>query len=127
MKKMDLWCMPIIMMVTMLSFGFASCSSDDDDNIDSSILGTWEEQNYYDGIWQWTFNSNGKGSCKVVDGKISYTFSYDFSFDGKTLTISGTEDGKKYTDRYTVTISSDGKTMNWVDTDGGYKTVLKKV
>ena len=40
--------------------------------------------------------------------------------------ISGIEDGKKYTDNYSVTISSDGKTMTWIDYDGGYETILKK-
>lgn len=127
MKKLCLCGLSTILMVTMLCFLSSSCSSDDDAEVDSSILGTWEEQNYKDGVWQWSFNSNGKGECKVVNGKYTYTFSYDFSFNGKSLTVSGIEDGERYTDHYSVTISSDGKTMTWVDKDGGYTTVLKKV
>ncbi len=116
-----------VIMVTVLCFGFTSCGSDDDDVvINNSILGTWEDQDYYDGVWLWTFNSNGKGSCKVTNGSNSYTFTYNFSFNGSKLTISGEEDGEKYTDYYTVTFSSDGKTMRWIDEDGGYESIFKK-
>ena len=117
-----------IMMVAMLSLGFASCSSDDDDSIDSSIIGTWEETNYTDGTWQWTFNSNGKGSCKVTN-RTTYTFTFDFSFSGSTLKITGEEDGERYTDTYSVNISSDGKIMTWIEEYNGhtYTTVLKKI
>lgn len=126
MNKKYLMHLASIMMVAMLSVGFFTSCGDDDDKVDSSILGTWEDTNYYDGTWQWTFNSNGHSVCKVADGSLSYTFNFDFSFDGKKLTISGIEDGKKYTDNYSVTISSDGKTMTWIDYDGGYETILKK-
>lgn len=114
-------------MVAMLSVGFASCSSDDDESVDNSIVGTWEETNYTDGTWLWTFNPNGKGSCKVSD-KTTYTFIFDFSFNGSTLKISGEEDGERYTDIYSVSISSDGKTMTWTEENNGrtYTTVLKK-
>jgi len=127
MKKTILCSLSTILLVTMLCFSTSSCSNDDDDEVDSTILGTWEEQNYIDGVWQWSFNSNGKGECKVVDGKFTYTFSYDFSFKGNLLTVSGIESGKRYTDYYSVTISSNGKTMTWVDKDGGHTTTFKKV
>ena len=117
----------VIMMVTLLSVNLISCNKDDDEaSVDSSIVGTWEESNSIDGVWQWTFNSNGKGSCKVTNERTSYTFIYNFSFDGKKLVVSGVEDGEKYTDHYSVTISSDGKTMEWTDEDFGYRSTLTR-
>lgn len=127
MKKKNLLHLLAIMMVAVLSVGFASCSSDDDESVDSSIIGTWEDTNYIDGTWQWTFNSNGKGTCKVIDNT-TYTFTFDFSFDGSTLIIKGEEDGERYTDTYSVSFSSDGKTMTWTEEYNGrtYTTTLKK-
>ena len=126
-KKNLLWSLLAIMMATTLCVGFASCS-DDDDDVNSSIIGTWEETNYFDGTWQWTFNSNGKGSCKVTDNT-TYTFSFSFSFDGTTLKISGVEDGESYTDVYSVSFSDNGKTMTWIEVYNGlpYTTTLKKI
>lgn len=116
-----------ILMVSVFSFGFVSCGSDDDEEkINSSILGTWEDTDQYDGVWQWTFNSNGHGNGHVVNRVVEYTFYYDFSFDGEKLVITGMEDGKTYTDHYKVTFSSDGKKMTWVDYDKGYKTEFVK-
>ncbi|MBQ7422344.1 MAG: hypothetical protein IJV27_09430 [Prevotella sp.] len=128
MNKKFFWNLLTFMLVAMLSVSFVSCSSDDDDSVDNSIVGTWEDTNYIDGTWQWTFNSNGKGSCKVSD-RTTYTFTFDFSFNGSTLKISGEEDGERYTDTYSVSISSDGKTMTWTEEYNGYTytTVLKKI
>lgn len=126
-RKNLLWSVFAIMMATTLSVGFASCS-DDDDDVNSSIIGTWEETNYFDGTWQWTFNSNGKGSRKVTDNT-TYTFSFSFSFDGTTLKISGVRDGESYTDVYSVSFSDNGKTMTWIEEYNGlpYTTTLKKI
>lgn len=127
MKKLLLGALTTIIMVTMLSVSCISCSSDDDD-VDKSIVGSWEDINYTDGTWQWTFNSNGKGSCKVID-RVSYSFDFTFSFDGKTLKISGKKGGESYTDTYKVSISSDGKTMMWTEEYNGhtYTTRLIKI
>ena len=116
-----------ILMVSFLSYSFVSCGSDDDEEkTNNSILGTWEDIDQYDGIWQWTFNSNGHGNCNVEDGGMKYSFYFDYSFDGEKLVITGIEDGKEYSDHYKVSFSSDGKKMTWVDYDKGYKTELIK-
>lgn len=125
MKQKNLLKIFLLMVFAVCSIGLASCGDDDDNAVvDSSIIGSWEETNYFDGTWVWTFNSNGKGSCHVTDGSRDYTFSYSFSFDGTTLVVSGVEDGENYTDTYTVTFSSDGKTMTLYD--GRYTTTMKK-
>lgn len=131
MRKTSLFQLMTILMVTLLSLGFASCGSDDDDSVDSSgngtIIGTWEETDYTDGTWQWTFNSNGKGSCKVTN-KTTYSFSFDYILNGSSLKISGYEDGERYTDTYTVSFSSDNRTMTWTEKFNGntYTRILKR-
>jgi hypothetical protein len=116
------------LIATVLMFTFIACSDDDDNTVDASIVGSWEDTNYYDGTLVWTFNSNGKGTLKVTEREDygSYTASFTFTYDGQTLKITGKEDGEIVTYTYTVTISSDGKTMRWVDNDGGDTTILKK-
>ena len=116
-------------MVALLSVSFTSCSSDDDDDANSSkIIGTWEETNYIDGTWQWTFKSKGQGYCNVIN-RGTYTFDFKYTFNGTTLKISGEENGEKYTDTYKVSISSDEKSMTWTEDVNGqtYKRTLKKI
>lgn len=121
----------IITILTLLNTALISCSNDDNEKDESSVnalIGTWEETDYTDGIWQWTFNSKGDGLCLVTSALTNYAFNFTYTFNGSTLLISGAEDGKKYTDTYVVTFSSDKKTMTWVETDNGntYTRVLKK-
>ena len=70
-KQLILGPLTTLILVTLFSFSFTSCSSDDDE-VDKSIVGTWEDTNNTDGTWKWTFNSNGKGSCQVIN-KITYS------------------------------------------------------
>lgn len=123
----------LLVMTIMASFsiGFSSCSSDDDgegNDVKNTILGTWEETDYTDGTWQWTFNTNGNGICNVVSTYQDYSFNFTYTLNGNVLTISGKENGKPYSDTYSITFSSDKKTMTWVEQYNGntYTTVLKK-
>lgn len=121
----------IITILTLLNTALFSCSNDDNEKDESTVnalIGTWEETDYTDGIWQWTFNSNGNGICLVTSALTNYAFNFTYTFNGSTLLISGVEDGKNYTDTYVTTFSSDKKTMTWVEAYNGntYTRVLKK-
>ena len=60
-KKNFLWGMLAILMVTMLSVGFAACGSDDDDNKTSNgVVGTWSGRDGSSTVTL-TFNSNNTG------------------------------------------------------------------
>lgn len=122
------------MMVAFFSFGFASCSSDDDDPIgdggDSRIVGTWYNVQYsYTTAWK--FEKNGtcqynewgkndtedwseadKGTWKVSGNKLTTHFSYG--------------EGDYDDDTYVYTISEDGKTLTLSDGDYGMSGTYTK-
>ncbi len=131
MKKNYFLFLLVTTIMASFSIGFSSCSSDDDDegnDVKNTILGTWEETDYTDGTWQWTFNTNGNGICNVVSTYQDYSFNFTYTLNENVLTISGKENGKPYSDTYSVTFSSDKKTMTWIEQYNGntYTTVLKK-
>lgn len=85
--KKYFWSLLTFMMVAMLSVGFASCSSDDDDEGGSGLSdeeitiilqGTWDVVGYEDGETfneVWTFNGNtlkawDTGTFTVENGRI---------------------------------------------------------
>lgn len=76
-KKSILWSMLAIMVVAMLSVGFAACGSDDDDS-GSSVVGTWSGKDGSSTITL-TFNSNNTGM---------YIENYKDSYSGGKETIS---------------------------------------
>lgn len=81
-----------ILMVTIMSVGFVSCSSDDDDdNSTSSIIGTWR-CDYSDGYDLVTFNSNGKGTYSeyYYQGKkelLDEVEAFDYIFNESSMTL----------------------------------------
>ena len=99
----------------MLAFVSCSDSDSDSDKVDKAILGTWQEDDTTDGIWRWTFKASGKGSCAVSGRGESYSFGFRFTYLNNKLIISGKEDGKPYTDNYSVIISSNGNKMTWIE------------
>lgn len=111
------------------TFTFTSCSDDDDDTeaAYNMILGSWQENDTDEGIWVWTFGEGGKGICEVSDGNIAYSFEFTYAFDGRTLIVSGEEDGETYTDMYAVTFH--GNVMVCVGEDDGetYTTTFTRV
>lgn len=131
MKKIGLF---LVMLLTMVAF--TACSSDDDDEVkvqDTSIVGSWQEDDTTDGTWVWTFKKNGTGYCHVTDpsqkSNPDYTFTFNYTYDGKTLVISGEEDGKTYTDTYVVKVI-DSNHVAIYEVDGsytGYTSTLTRV
>lgn len=121
----------VLLMLTFIGLfattTFTSCSDDDDDVEiqDTRIVGSWQDDNTYDGIWVWTFNKNGKGSCHVTDGDESYTFTFTFKYDGTNLIISGKEDGEVYTDTYKVVVVDNEHVQLY--SDGHLDTTLTRV
>lgn len=111
------------MLLALCAVVFTACS-DDDEIEDTSIAGSWEETSNIDGTWVWTFNKNGKGNCQVTDKNNSYSFSFSFKFDGRTLIISGKEDGKAYTDKYSVKFID--QDMILLTDDNGLKIIMNR-
>ena len=123
MKKKNL----LLILISLLSLFSVSCKEDDDSKVDNRMVGTWWDNDTYDGFWQWVFNADGKGTLNVESPLRSYTIPFDYSFfDNNILSISGVEDGKQYIDNYNVSFSSDGKKMMWSDMDKDYKIILSK-
>lgn len=125
MKKLRITPPPRILFIALFSLftlSLMSCSDDDkeSDQVDKSIVGTWQEDDMTDGIWRWTFKASGKGSCAVNNNGENYSFGYSFTYINGQLTVTGKEDGKTYTDHYTVTISEDGRRMTWKEQMNGY-------
>lgn len=100
------------MMVVMLSMGFASCSSDDDDSTGSALAGHWQEcksdgkviddaTNYE--VMHMKLQTNGKGEWwTVTKGKednYKYSFNYTYTLNGTsgkvTMTITESTNAKE--------------------------------
>lgn len=125
--KKYLWSLLTMLMVAMLSVNLTACSDDDDDETvveDTHIVGSWQEDDTSEGIWVWTFNKNGTGSCKVTENGTSYSFSFNYTYNGTTLVITGEEDGETYTDKYTVTVTDNNHVTI---SDGSYRMTLTRV
>lgn len=106
MKKRDLlWSMLTLVMVSMLSVGFMSCGSDDDDDTGENpiLVGEWQECSS-DGVFlddatnyevlHMRFRSDGTGDfwsvTKGKEDKYKYSFNYSCSFNGTSGTITQT-------------------------------------
>jgi hypothetical protein len=104
----------IILCALIGVLAFNSCSNDDDE--EDSIIGTWElvDNDNTSATFLWTFKTNGECIISVTNsnvGEASQSFSY--SFNGKKIKLSLGDDSESYT----VTFSSDGKTMTWRNGD----------
>lgn len=96
-----------MMMAVVLCVGFTSCSSDDDDEGDAGLVGTWRyvsyETHYNNGKVEvmdpnsygvesyWHFNADG-----TMDGYESYRGEFDvahftYKYEGKTLIVDEVE------------------------------------
>lgn len=120
-QKSILWSMLVMMMVAMLSVGFAACGDDDDD--DPSVVGTWSGRDGKDQLTL-TFSSNGTGT---------YIARYNDSYSGMetetgsfTYTMEGSSKGiiiLKYYDSYygneteILYFVIEGKTMSLYEDD----------
>lgn len=135
MKKMNYWSMLTIIIVAMLSIGFASCSSDDDEEEsgggrgDVALVGKWYSvhNNYtigrmfhsdgkcYYGEW-------GKGDAERWgnDGVGRWSASQNY------LTITWTDEGDTEVEQFTYTISNEGKTLTLTRQGGGSTETYSK-
>lgn len=92
-----------MMMVAMVCVGFASCSSDDDDEGDAGLVGTWHyvsyETHYNNGKVEvndpnrygvesyWHFNADGTmDGYEYWEGKFDVAH-FTYKYEGKTLTM----------------------------------------
>lgn len=106
----------VIMCIMLMAVGLSACSGDDDDDKNSSIVGTWETS--LDGYTtQMTFNSNGsclwkewnnsnpsdtdtdKGTYKVEGNKLSiwWDSEADENLEEGPLTVTFSISGNKMT------------------------------
>ena len=125
-----------IMMVAMLSVGFASCSSDDDEEdngYSTSILGSWqtEDENFSTEL---SFNANGtctelmemKGMS--IAAKMRYSGTYNVKGDKLTINWKGYEGWNPLTNRWldmtddpetvVITISISGNKLTFLSMEG---------
>lgn len=87
-QKRILWSMLAIIMVAMLSIGFGACSSDDDNDSSSGVVGTWSGQDGKDYLTL-TFKSGGSGTwtSRYYDsysGMETDNGSFTYKMDGKS-------------------------------------------
>ena len=122
-----------MVMIAMLSVGFASCSDDDDDSEKSEIVGTWAgSTTYNDGSSEsfiWIFKADGNFSAKFWDddpsdfGHVSGTYNYDAELS--ILTVSGVdEEGDYFSDYCGCKIS--GNKMYLTTSDGNIVLTRQK-
>lgn len=125
-----------IMMVALLSFGFTSCSSDDDEEdngYSTSILGSWqtEDENFSEEL---SFNANGtctellemKGMSLAA--KMRYSGTYNVKGDKLTINWKGYEGWNPLTNRWldmtddpetvVITISISGNKLTFLSMEG---------
>lgn len=113
MNKKNLLHLMAIMMVAMLSLGFASCSSDDDDDDNGNpLIGTWVENHTSDdySYSTFTFKSDGTGAEKVtvIQTKNTREYPFSYSYNSKDYLLSLTyNDG----DKMRCNVSVTGKTL----------------
>ncbi|MBR4387916.1 MAG: hypothetical protein IKT00_01910 [Prevotella sp.] len=105
MSKKNLLHLMTIMMVAMLSVGFTSCGSDDDEeNSSYSIVGLWEETAYWkDGQWK---------SSSVLN------YVFDFKKDNTYILYLDARNYKEGKTYQTGTYTFDG---NYIALDGDFK------
>lgn len=94
MKTFKYFSMMLAMLVCCM--GFISCDSNDDDNNENSIYGTWSQTNGND-VFTLTFKSNGTGTyINTTSGETrTGAFEFDYNASKRTITIvSDTKWGK---------------------------------
>lgn len=136
MNKKNLLHLMTIMMVAMLSFGFASCSSDDEEEdygYSTSILGSWqtEDENFSTEL---SFNANGTCTelMEMKDmslaAKMRYSGTYNVKGDKLTINWKGYEGWNPLTNRWldmtddpetvVITISISGNKLTFLSMEG---------
>ena len=94
-KPEKLWKLLAIVMVAIVSIGFASCSDDDDDDV--SLVGTWrcdwsDEDYNYTNIFYFKTDSTGVFNEGYMNKDDKSTYGpnrrFKYAFDSKDMTIS---------------------------------------
>lgn len=128
MKKKNFMFLMAAMMVAMLSVGFASCGSDDDDNSPSGndlvtkAIGTWMCTSSTDSAMGYSIDGLMVGKEVTIKSNGTYTSTAEtFGYSG-TYTIKGNTITAKSKDGATfmvnVTISGDKMTWNGTASNG---------
>lgn len=111
----------VLMMTTVFCLGISSCSKDEEESA-PSIYGWWYDSS---SSWQYGFYENGDGQREKQDGYGLWHYVFTFTFDGKNLTITDSEEG--LTTSYTVSFSNDGHIMTLVSSADGKKMKWEKI
>ena len=127
-KKSLFWSMLAIMMVTMLSVGFAACGDDDDDDDGgaASVVGTWSGRDGGDQITL-TFRKDGTGTYIEVYEDSYYdersrdagTFTYTMEGSSKGIIVVQHYDSYYGQETDILYFVIEGKTMTLYE-DGYY-------
>ena len=86
-----------LLVLLLVGVGFAACSEDEDKTpVGNGIVGTWRTDFVEDGEAGYivvTFNSNGTGAFKIVEGSYgeSSNFTYTYAKGVLTMRFSGEE------------------------------------
>lgn len=116
MNKKRLWNLLAIMMVVMLSVGFASCDDDVEGDDANPLIGTWVMQHQSNQDYDsYVFNRDGTGTMTIYRISSGNNSSYPFTYSyGENILSIVYKDGDREMWRVTLT----GKTMTM--TDGEY-------
>ena len=78
----------VVLMTTILTLGFSSCSKDDNEKNDNtaSIVGTWEGMLNGSTVI-YVFGADEKGSLTDLNTRISVNFTYSYDTKSRYLTI----------------------------------------
>lgn len=129
MKKKNFMFLMAAIMVAMLSVGFVSCGSDDDDGPSGSDLvteavGTWMCTSSTDSAMGYTFDGLMVGKEVTIKSNGTYTstaetfgYSGTYSIKGNTITAKSA-DG----DTFMVNVTINGDKMTWNGTSSGGTT-----
>ena len=104
-KRNYFWELMTIMIVCIMSVGFASCGDDDDDDNAVSIVGTWVDDTGDSSEVSFTFRSDGTGYYKDKSGTSNFNYTYEES--NKQLKLWYVDSSTVY--NYSVSLT--GKTL----------------
>ena len=116
-----------ILMLLLVGVGFTSCGDDDNDGPSENyeFIGTWTRTYTVDDVTteEITFNKNNKGSMIIfLNGKPSYTYSFDWKATGNKISINLPDWDKLGTLTYSVS----GNTLTLIDEEEKGKIVYTR-
>lgn len=109
----------LLLLIVIPTLSLISCSGNDDDTANYSIVGTWittldENENTYNEIVVFTekntFSATGQN---VEDANDNYFIQGSFTLDGNTIHLNFVEDGEPQSESATFTVNENTLTLQF--------------